>query len=99
MNLLKEDLLGIHKDRMKIGASLADVDPMQIDKTVSSTKVLFFLKRNKRTALTTLYLHLIKVRFDSIGGLSRHISSLKEMVVFPLLYPEVFERFRIQPPR
>ncbi|XP_063055005.1 ATPase family AAA domain-containing protein 2-like isoform X2 [Engraulis encrasicolus] len=72
LNLRKEDLLGIHKDRMKIGASLADVDPMQIDQTV---------------------------RFDSIGGLTRHISSLKEMVVFPLLYPEVFERFKIQPPR
>uniref|UniRef100_A0A8C7VWY9 ATPase family AAA domain-containing protein 2 n=1 Tax=Oncorhynchus mykiss TaxID=8022 RepID=A0A8C7VWY9_ONCMY len=72
MNLLKEDVLGIHKDRMKIGASLADVDPMQIDQTV---------------------------RFDSIGGLTRHISALKEMVVFPLLYPEVFERFKIQPPR
>uniref|UniRef100_A0A671W9J7 ATPase family AAA domain-containing protein 2 n=1 Tax=Sparus aurata TaxID=8175 RepID=A0A671W9J7_SPAAU len=72
MNLVKEDLLGIHKDRMKIGASLADVDPMQIDRTV---------------------------RFESIGGLSRHISALKEMVVFPLLYPEVFERFKIQPPR
>ncbi|KAM7382544.1 hypothetical protein PAMP_002270 [Pampus punctatissimus] len=72
MNLVKEDLLGIHKDRIKIGASLADVDPMHVDKTV---------------------------RFDSIGGLSRHISALKEMVVFPLLYPEVFERFKIQPPR
>ncbi|XP_054477905.1 ATPase family AAA domain-containing protein 2-like isoform X2 [Anoplopoma fimbria] len=72
MNLVKDDILGIHKDRMKIGASLADVDPMQIDKTV---------------------------RFESIGGLSRHISALKEMVVFPLLYPEVFERFKIQPPR
>ncbi|KAG7229369.1 hypothetical protein INR49_012886 [Caranx melampygus] len=72
MNLVKEDLLGIHKDRMKIGASLADVDPMHIDRTV---------------------------HFDSIGGLSRHISALKEMVVFPLLYPEVFERFKIQPPR
>ncbi|KAI4873114.1 hypothetical protein NFI96_015547 [Prochilodus magdalenae] len=72
MNFLKEDVLGIHKDRIKIGASLADVDPMQIDQTV---------------------------RFDSIGGLGRHISALKEMVVFPLLYPEVFERFKIQPPR
>ncbi|KAM6936195.1 ATPase family AAA domain-containing protein 2 isoform 2-T2 [Lycodopsis pacificus] len=72
MNLVKNDLLGIHKDRMKIGASLADVDPMLIDKTV---------------------------RFESIGGLSKHISALKEMVVFPLLYPEVFERFKIQPPR
>lgn len=41
MNLVKEDLLGIHKDRMKIGASLADVDPMQIDKTVKEC-----MKRN-----------------------------------------------------
>ncbi|XP_037533049.1 ATPase family AAA domain-containing protein 2 [Nematolebias whitei] len=72
MNLLKEDLLGIRKDRMKIGASLADVDPMLIDKTV---------------------------HFDSVGGLNKHISALKEMMVFPLLYPEVFERFKIQPPR
>ncbi|NXR14699.1 ATAD2 protein, partial [Semnornis frantzii] len=38
-------------------------------------------------------------RFDSVGGLADHISALKEMVVFPLLYPEVFERFKIQPPR
>ncbi|XP_035848864.1 ATPase family AAA domain-containing protein 2-like [Sander lucioperca] len=39
------------------------------------------------------------VGFDSIGGLSGHISALKEMVVFPLLYPEVFDNFHIQPPR
>ncbi|NXW51991.1 ATD2B protein, partial [Nyctiprogne leucopyga] len=38
-------------------------------------------------------------RFDSIGGLSHHILALKEMVVFPLLYPEIFEKFKIQPPR
>ncbi|NXL96808.1 ATAD2 protein, partial [Tyrannus savana] len=61
-----------HKDRMKIGTSLADVDPVKID---------------------------CSVRFDGVGGLSDHISALKEMVVFPLLYPEVFERFKIQPPR
>ncbi|NWY91975.1 ATAD2 protein, partial [Loxia curvirostra] len=62
----------VHKDRIKIGASLADVDPVQID---------------------------CSVRFDGVGGLADHISALKEMVVFPLLYPEVFERFKIQPPR
>uniref|UniRef100_A0A7M4FW84 ATPase family AAA domain-containing protein 2 n=1 Tax=Crocodylus porosus TaxID=8502 RepID=A0A7M4FW84_CROPO len=72
LNFRKDELKGVHKDRMKIGASLADVDPMQID---------------------------CSVRFDSVGGLSTHISALKEMVVFPLLYPEVFERFKIQPPR
>lgn len=42
MNFRKEDLLGIHKDRIKIGASLADVDPMQIDQTVCVLFVLLF---------------------------------------------------------
>uniref|UniRef100_A0A803VGP3 ATPase family AAA domain-containing protein 2 n=1 Tax=Ficedula albicollis TaxID=59894 RepID=A0A803VGP3_FICAL len=72
VNFRKSDLKGVHKDRMKIGANLADVDPVQID---------------------------CSVRFDGVGGLGDHISALKEMVVFPLLYPEVFERFKIQPPR
>ncbi|XP_062438006.1 ATPase family AAA domain-containing protein 2-like [Rhea pennata] len=39
------------------------------------------------------------VRFDGVGGLSDHISALKEMVIFPLLYPEFFERFKLRPPR
>ncbi|XP_027757737.1 ATPase family AAA domain-containing protein 2-like isoform X5 [Empidonax traillii] len=39
------------------------------------------------------------VQFDGVGGLSEHISSLKEMVIFPLLYPEIFERLKIEPPR
>ncbi|XP_023607728.1 ATPase family AAA domain-containing protein 2 isoform X4 [Myotis lucifugus] len=71
LNFRKDELKGIYKDRIKIGASLADVDPMQLDSSV---------------------------RFDSVGGLSNHIAALKEMVVFPLLYPEVFEKFKIQPP-
>ena len=73
MNLRAEDLAsGVLRDRAKVGASLADVDPMNLDTSV---------------------------KFDGVGGLSKHIQSLKEMVVFPLLYPEVFERFKIQPPR
>ncbi|NXD02992.1 ATAD2 protein, partial [Certhia familiaris] len=39
------------------------------------------------------------VHFDGVGGLSDHISSLKEMVIFPLLYPEIFETLKIEPPR
>ncbi|KAM6082749.1 ATPase family AAA domain-containing protein 2B isoform 4-T4 [Chlamydotis macqueenii] len=73
LNFRAEDLAsGILRERVKVGASLADVDPMIVDKSV---------------------------RFDSIGGLSHHILALKEMVVFPLLYPEIFEKFKIQPPR
>ncbi|BGP21552.1 AAA family ATPase [Rhodotorula toruloides] len=39
------------------------------------------------------------ISFDSVGGLGQHIQQLKEMVSLPLLYPEVFERFNITPPR
>ncbi|XP_059212664.1 ATPase family AAA domain-containing protein 2B [Centropristis striata] len=73
MNLTAEDLAsGVLRDRAKVGASLADVDPMNLDNSV---------------------------KFDNVGGLSNHIQSLKEMIVFPLLYPEIFEKFKIQPPR
>lgn len=74
MNISAEDLKSssILKDRVKIGSSLADVDPMNIDRSVN---------------------------FKSVGGLGKHVRALKEMIVFPLLYPEVFERFKLAPPR
>ena len=73
MNMSPEEgLTGIIKDRQQIGSSLADIDPMNVDRSIM---------------------------FDSIGGLKQHIQSLKEMVIFPLLYPEVFENFSIAPPR
>lgn len=39
------------------------------------------------------------VNFDGVGGLQGHIDQLKEMVALPLLYPEIFERFHMTPPR
>lgn len=73
MNFDDDDLKhGVLRDRNRIGCSLADVDPMSINKSIM---------------------------FDSIGGLDHHIRSLKEMIIFPLLYPEVFEKFKITPPR
>ncbi|KAF9894219.1 hypothetical protein FE257_007721 [Aspergillus nanangensis] len=39
------------------------------------------------------------VDFSSVGGLQNHIDQLKEMVSLPLLYPEIFQRFHIVPPR
>ncbi|KAL3448911.1 hypothetical protein BJX65DRAFT_306463 [Aspergillus insuetus] len=41
----------------------------------------------------------MSVNFDSVGGLQGHIDQLKEMVSLPLLYPEIFQRFHIVPPR
>ncbi|CAD6593795.1 MAG: hypothetical protein ASARMPREDX12_008096 [Alectoria sarmentosa] len=39
------------------------------------------------------------INFDAVGGLQGHIDQLKEMVALPLLYPEVFQRFHVTPPR
>ncbi|UJR16075.1 hypothetical protein I4U23_002988 [Adineta vaga] len=39
------------------------------------------------------------ITFDDIGGLDPIIRSLKEMIVLPLVYPELFHHYKIKPPR
>jgi ATP-dependent 26S proteasome regulatory subunit len=39
------------------------------------------------------------INFDSVGGLGDHIERLKEMCMLPLLYPEIYSRFHVTPPR
>ncbi|XP_014219743.1 ATPase family AAA domain-containing protein 2 isoform X2 [Copidosoma floridanum] len=39
------------------------------------------------------------ITFNDVGGLESHIHCLKEMVVFPMVYPEVFDRFHLTPPK
>jgi hypothetical protein len=39
------------------------------------------------------------VTWSEVGGLETQVEAVKEMVLLPLLYPEVFERFRFTPPR
>ncbi|EGC36672.1 hypothetical protein DICPUDRAFT_97505 [Dictyostelium purpureum] len=40
-----------------------------------------------------------QINFTSVGGLDKHIQLMKEMLMLPLLYPEVFNKFKIQPPK
>ena len=39
------------------------------------------------------------IGFESVGGLDSHLRALREMVILPLLYPDVFRHFDTQPPR
>ncbi|KAL2264094.1 hypothetical protein VTK26DRAFT_2296 [Humicola hyalothermophila] len=41
----------------------------------------------------------MNVDFSKVGGLQSHIDQLKEMVQLPLLYPELFLKFHVTPPR
>ncbi|XP_063226724.1 ATPase family AAA domain-containing protein 2-like isoform X2 [Bacillus rossius redtenbacheri] len=59
-------------DIKKLAPTLADVDPMALDKDIL---------------------------FKHVGGLESHILCLKEMVVFPILYREIFDKFHIKPPK
>eukprot|EP00177_Eucheuma_denticulatum_P008599 GFKZ01015656.1.p1 GENE.GFKZ01015656.1~~GFKZ01015656.1.p1 ORF type:complete len:1532 (+),score=238.87 GFKZ01015656.1:595-5190(+) len=37
--------------------------------------------------------------WEDVGGLDHHVRALKEMVALPLLYPEVFEKFKMEAPK
>lgn len=66
------------QDRQRAGQFTgADIDPMTIDKYVCLVEPLALLTSWRST------------NFSHVGGLDHHIRSLKEMVVFPLAYPEV----------
>lgn len=39
------------------------------------------------------------INFSSVGGLDSHVQCLKEMILLPMIYPEIFKKFQIQPPR
>ncbi|KAL7298439.1 hypothetical protein TKK_0008227 [Trichogramma kaykai] len=39
------------------------------------------------------------ITFNDVGGLESHVHCLKEMVVFPMVYSNVFERFHVTPPK
>ena len=73
MNMDKKDMAkAIFRERQKVGSSLADVLPMELD---------------------------LNTTFADIGGCDDHVNALKEMVVFPLIYPEVFSKFDISAPK
>ncbi|XP_018652886.1 hypothetical protein Smp_179290 [Schistosoma mansoni] len=39
------------------------------------------------------------VGFEQVGGHEKHILALKESIILPLMYPEVFSKFNVDPPR
>lgn len=66
----------------------------------SSTDAFGRLRRDKDALADVDPLGVnMDIGFDQVGGLEDHVQRLKEMVSLPLLYPEVFQRFGVTPPR
>ncbi|MGV8175410.1 MAG: CDC48 family AAA ATPase [Methanothrix sp.] len=51
-----------------------------------------------RETLDELSLHVREISYEDIGGLSREIREIREMIEVPLRHPELFSRLGIHPP-
>jgi len=52
-----------------------------------------------RETLEELAMHVRDISYEDIGGLSREIRDIREMIEVPLRHPELFARLGINPPR
>ncbi|PRW59558.1 ATPase family AAA domain-containing-like isoform X1 [Chlorella sorokiniana] len=81
-------------------AAAAGAAPWELVKAAGAGLPLTHLGREKagNAEITPLQVDP-SVTFDTVGGLDHYIKALKEMIFLPLVYPELFERFHIAPPR
>ncbi|KAL6299444.1 AAA family ATPase [Sparassis latifolia] len=70
-------------------------DPPQL----TPADLLTSLPSVRPSALRSLFLDIVPVRFSDIGGQGITIQKLRECVEWPLLHPEAFERLGIRAPK
>ncbi len=66
---------------------------------VSMSDFMSALKDVRPSALREIYIDVPNVKWSDIGGLEDVKRKLKEVVEWPLKYPEAFKRMGIEPPR
>jgi len=74
--------------RLTSRSVLADADPLGVNQNVTFEEVGGLDDRES-----------IVYAVDALTKSSQDINALKEMTLLPLLYPEVFQRFNLTPPR
>lgn len=57
------------------------------------------LKNTEPSALREVFVEVPNVKWDDIGGLEHAKQELKEVVEWPLKYPETFEQLKTKPPK
>ena len=78
--------------------SSGKVVPLRVYKTVPAGPVIISPLTDV-TVLDSLPFAEKQVDFTCVGGLSKEIEKMKELVVLPLTNPEIFERMGISPPK
>lgn len=57
------------------------------------------IERNRPSGKEILKRTNFSVDFSKVGGLSHHIAVLKEIIIFPLIYTDLYVHFSIKVPR
>ncbi len=66
---------------------------------VGQQDFLYALKIVEPSAMREIMIEIPKVKWDDIGGLEKVKKSLKEMVEWPLKYPDSFKKLGVRPPK
>ncbi|XP_050576088.1 ATPase family AAA domain-containing protein 2-like isoform X2 [Bombus affinis] len=91
-----------HRSKSTSSSDSSDSEPQRYDKKKSKKARQSAIPQggppDRKADINPITLDT-NIRFNDVGGLQSHIHCLKEMVVFPMMYPDVFERFHITPPK
>lgn len=56
--------------------------------SINTTRTISSLRRSRKI-----------IDFSTVGGLEHHLSVLKEVIIFPLIFSKLYSHFNIKPPR
>ncbi|XP_033327790.1 ATPase family AAA domain-containing protein 2 isoform X1 [Megalopta genalis] len=91
-----------HRSKSTSSSDSSDSEPQRYDKKKSKKARQSAIPQggppDRKADINPITLDT-NIRFNDVGGLESHIHCLKEMVVFPMMYPDVFERYHITPPK
>ena len=73
--------------------------PLPAKPAITTADLLNALTSVRPSALRSVFLDTVPVRYSDIGGQETTIQKLRECVEWPLLHPEAFERLGVRPPK
>ncbi len=78
---------------------LSSQPPADTSPQLTLADLLTALPSVRPSALRSLFLDTVPVRYSDIGGQAQTIQKLRECVEWPLLHPEAFARLGVRAPR
>ncbi len=92
--LVKGDSIPIPMFGLVFNFIVVQVSPHGVVKITKDTTLTV-----KEEPVSESEVRVADVHYEDIGGLKNEIQKIREMVEYPIRYPEVFERLGIEPPR